>query len=650
MARSWESDRPAHAPFAIASLVVLTAAVVAGFFAAYQLLETYVLAPALDMSTLHLLHLFRGITGSVLVALFVGWYIVRHASPAALHVSVSGSGLRLSRDRQIEYLGWFVRMRWAAAGFTLAMIVIVIPLTAMLSADYLPRLLLWWAALVIANVVFTIRIRRTRSFAREIVIQTATDLVVLTGLLNASGGLENPLVTAYLFHVIIAAILLPRRTAIALAVVASTSVFLLALGELFHFLPHVTIALFPHGPMPIHEHVHASLDPVFVTGRIVSLVGVLLITSYFTTLVTDRLRESEHEFEEAASRAILERGRLEGVINASGLGIIVVDRDLIVQWFNEQVEGRTIGAAFEHRHDGASSCLACLASETLATGQQREAEATVPGHGGPRDQRYVVSAVRDAQGAIAQAVAVVEDVTERKALEAEALHSGRLSVLGQLAAGIAHEIGNPLSSLNARLELIKRHADPEFARESLDVLQAQIDRIGRIVRGVSHLARNRREGWTRIDLNGVVSECVSLVRLDARAKTIRFEEDLREPLPPVCGVREQLLQVVINLLLNAVEAMPEGGALRASTFEREGRVCVSIADTGAGIDEEVRTHLFEPFVTTKREGTGLGLSICYSLLHAHGGSIVVESEPGRGSCFTIRLPPCTTTGRQEVIA
>jgi signal transduction histidine kinase len=234
----------------------------------------------------------------------------------------------------------------------------------------------------------------------------------------------------------------------------------------------------------------------------------------------------------------------------------------------------------------------------------------------------------------------VEDITQRKALETEALHASRLSVLGQLAAGVAHEIGNPLSSLHARLQLMKRRDDPEFARESLITLQTQIDRIGRIVRGVSNLARKPADTWAVVDLNGVIDEATTLLRFDKRAKNIVFRSILADGLPRVRCVREQLLQVFINLLLNAVEAMPDGGAVEISSSERDGAVVVTIVDSGHGFEESVRSRLFEPFFSTKPEGTGLGLSICHSLVHAHGGSIVADSEVNRGSRFTVMLPAC----------
>ena len=638
----------------IPSLMLYGGAGLLGFFSLYQLLETYVLAPRLAEDQLHLLHIVRGITASLLLATFVASYLIRH--PSLLHRFDEARGTFVSRaEWNREHLRWFIQMRWVAAGVAIGLIAIAVPITGVLSSEHLPQLLICWAALIAANLVFTRTLER--DFERQVIAQTVVDLVILTAFLNASGGIENPLSIAYLFHVIIAGILLPRRKALGIAIFGAAIFTALVLGEYFKLLPHATILLFPHGHTMVGGHLHiqhAAHDVMFVAGRLLSFIAVMFLTSYFTTLVTERLRQSETDLEASALRAMLERRRLEGVIDSAGLGILIVGSGGAIDWMNERVtmwlgwSERLIGELCPHEHREGSGCVACVAEETLRGGDKNESEIVLSGGTrGTHFLRAVASPVCDTEGNVVQAVVVVEDVTSRKALEAEALHAGRLSVLGQLAAGIAHEIGNPLSSLHARLQLMKRRAEPEFQRESLDVLQTQIDRIGRIVRNVSHLAHNRTEGWMSIDVNAVVSEAVSLVRLDTRAGAISFHERLQESLPPVYGVRDQLLQVCINLLLNAVEAMPNGGTLEAVTLAEGRRVKIGVTDSGLGIDDAVRRRLFEPFFTTKPRGTGLGLSICYSLVHAHGGTIEVSSEPGKGSRFIIDLPVIRRTRNER---
>jgi signal transduction histidine kinase len=631
----------------IPSLLLFGGAGLSLFFGASQLLETYFIIPRFGTRSIYLLHMWRGITAALLLSGFAAWYLVQHPTIVQRFDDASGVFLE-SRRWKADHLRWFIQMRWIAAGFALALIVIAIPLTGILSAAHLLQLLICWAALVVANFLFLDALQRGFDFDRQVIAQSVVDLTVLTGMLNASGGIENPLSIAYLFHVIIAGILLPKRKALGVAIFGSAIFLFLALGEMFEVLPHATILLFPHsysmmgGQLHIH---HAAHDPVFVAGRVLAFLGVMLLTAHFTTLVTERLRESETDLEVSARKALLEQRRLEGVIDAAGLGIAIIGPSAMVEWTNARLAGwlgwteSVAGSSCPHDHRDPRNCIACAAAQTLASGEQCDIEMALPAKGGRlRYFRSVTSPVIDADGRVAQAVAVVEEATARKALEAEALHAGRLAVLGQLAAGIAHEIGNPLSSLQARLQLMKRRKDPDFQRDSLDVLQNQIDRIGRIVRNVSHLSHNGRDGWISVDVNAVASEALALVKLDARAANVRFSERLKEQLMPVRGVRDQLLQVTLNLLLNAIEAMPSGGTLDVSTFEERQRIRIAVADSGTGIEESTREHLFEPFFTTKPQGTGLGLSICYSLVHAHGGTIEVTSEPGRGSCFTVDLP------------
>ena len=252
--------------------------------------------------------------------------------------------------------------------------------------------------------------------------------------------------------------------------------------------------------------------------------------------------------------------------------------------------------------------------------------------------RHATSPVRDESGSVVQVVELVEEITGRKALEAEALHAGKLSVLGRMAAGVAHEIGNPLSSMDTRLHLMEQRKDPKFLLESVEVLRGQIRRIGRIVHGISHFARSGTSEWSVWELTSVLEEAIDIVRLDRRAKQIVFQRDLAVPAPKVRGQRDQISQVFLNLLLNAVEAMTEGGTITIATYQANGKARTAISDTGPGMDDTIRGRLFEPFFTTKDKGTGLGLSISYSLVHAHGGSIEVMSEPGKGCRFTVLLP------------
>jgi signal transduction histidine kinase len=637
-------------------LSAIVAVVLTALFGGYELAERTLLIGRVSMETLHRLHLVRGIVAALTLAAAIAAYVHNRLPGLATPARPGSTELIDREERRRQYAHWFVNLRWAAIAVSLTLIILAVQILDILPSPTLVPLAGWWIVLVVANYLFGRWVKRGRGLTLQILVQGAVDLVVLTGFLNASGGLENPLYTLYLVHVIIGGILLPKRHAAGLTLLAAALFMLLAFGEYLHVLPHYTIELFPHesalpspGAHGAETHVpdhgeHASHDIYFVLGRSLPFVTMLMLVAYFTAMIMTRLRRSEYHLEDVARRSMLDRRRLEGVVDASGFGMMQVGPEAELRWFS-----RRIVDWFDWRKADLGStcpllesdggCPECIAKRTVETGNVMEAERReVLVGGGERYFRHRTSPVRDRDGSVVQVVEVVEDVTNRRALEAEAAHAGKLSVLGRMAAGIAHEIGNPLSSLSTRLSLLERRSDPAFVNESVDLLRAQVDRISRIVHGVSHFARLRSQGWTVWELNEMVAEAVEMVALDSRAKKVTFSRRLADPSPRARGVRDQILQVTLNLLLNAVEAMPEGGEVIVETSQQEHEIELKVSDTGGGIADDVRARLFEPFFTTKDEGTGLGLSISYSLAHAHGGRIEVDSSSSAGARFAVYLP------------
>jgi len=255
---------------------------------------------------------------------------------------------------------------------------------------------------------------------------------------------------------------------------------------------------------------------------------------------------------------------------------------------------------------------------------------------------WVGSAMKDDAGRVVAIVVVGRDLRERRKFEAQLLQSQRLAALGVLAGGIAHEIRNPLAiSSSAAQFLLEDSGDIEFRRECAEKVQAGIQRASVIIENLLRFSRpGPRTDMEQVDLVSVVRDAVALAANQAKLEQVKMVIDLpHEPLL-VNGVRSMLQQVVVNLILNAVNAMPEGGLLRVG-LERagnEGRL--QITDTGHGIPAAEIDNIFDPFYTTRPvgQGTGLGLSICYSIVKQHLGTIRVESVAGQGSVFTVRLP------------
>lgn len=215
----------------------------------------------------------------------------------------------------------------------------------------------------------------------------------------------------------------------------------------------------------------------------------------------------------------------------------------------------------------------------------------------------------------------------------------KLAAMGTLAAGIAHEVNNPLQPVLTSLEITLENLDEGVPvdRELLTLAEREVRRIQRLVARLLDFARPDRLGVVALDLNDLINEVLALAGKQLQHAHVSVATDLA-PLSIISGNSDQLKQVVLNLVVNAMQSMPDGGTLTVRTFKRGSDTALSIADTGNGIPADAMPHLFDPFFTTKAHGTGLGLAVSYQIIEAHGGRIEVQSAPGKGSDFTIWLP------------
>ncbi|MFA0773849.1 MAG: hypothetical protein KEFWMYNX_001881 [Candidatus Fervidibacter sp.] len=245
-----------------------------------------------------------------------------------------------------------------------------------------------------------------------------------------------------------------------------------------------------------------------------------------------------------------------------------------------------------------------------------------------------------------EAVLILDDITAEERWQQQLVQSEKLAALGQLSAGIAHELRNPLSAVSTAAYCLAQtlQQDGGFsddARRYLAVIQRNVERAQRIITSVLAFARPSQADAILTDLNALVEEALDIVAKDAERRGIVVRTEL-QPLPPVRCRPDAVKQAVLNILLNAVQAMPDGGTLtvRSEHDAAAEQVRLVIADTGHGIPPEHLQRIFDPFFTTKPpgEGTGLGLSIARTAIEADGGRILAESEVGKGSTFTIVLP------------
>ncbi|MCX5892414.1 MAG: PAS domain S-box protein, partial [Deltaproteobacteria bacterium] len=263
-------------------------------------------------------------------------------------------------------------------------------------------------------------------------------------------------------------------------------------------------------------------------------------------------------------------------------------------------------------------------------------------NGGRIPVSWIFSPMKDHQSQTAGVVAVGRDLTERRKFEAQLLQSQKLAALGVMAGGIAHEIRNPLAVCSSAAQFIMEDdISADFRRECAEKIHAGIQRASMIIENLLRFARpSVKTEPKEVDLTALLEETVSLVSNQARIQKIELQAQL-PPQPVLIGGMEGLLQqAFLNLLLNAIKAMPDGGVMSITLGISEGEAWVTISDTGLGIAPDDLNNIFDPFFTTAPagKGSGLGLSICYSIIKQHFGTITVESREDRGSTFAVRLP------------
>ena len=234
-----------------------------------------------------------------------------------------------------------------------------------------------------------------------------------------------------------------------------------------------------------------------------------------------------------------------------------------------------------------------------------------------------------------ETIVFVRDVTAERARTEEELRAGATKAVCDLAAGVAHEIGNPLNALALNIQLLER--DPSD-RECIEICKSQIKRLDGIIRDFLAALRPTRPNLRPGSLADPLQDCLATLRTQIEERRMRVTLDVPTSLPSVALDREQMVQAFFNILKNALEAMPDGGLIAMSLASDDDTVSVRIADSGEGMSAERLAHLFEPYRTTKERGTGLGLMITKRIVNDHGGTIDVESEVGRGTAFTVRLP------------
>jgi PAS domain S-box-containing protein len=373
-------------------------------------------------------------------------------------------------------------------------------------------------------------------------------------------------------------------------------------------------------------------------------------TSFLDKLIGRIDRVDSQSLQGVVLKLAREKGFLETLFNTIQEGVIVTDADGRITYLNAAA-GQLLGIDLERAvGEPLSRHLRDLDWQKIWSADKdewrkvftHELEVFYP------QQRYIsfyIVPVADEQNSVVTGLAIIlRDVTETRQRAESTIESEKLSAITLLAAGVAHEIGNPLNSLNIHLQLMERElkrlpaAQAERVRVDLRVARDEITRLDQIINQFLRAIRPTRPELQPTRVNDVIAETLALMEQEIGDRDILVEQELAEGMPRLQLDRAQLKQAFYNVIKNALQAMRSGGILRIRTEADDLHVTISFIDSGHGIAPEQIGRLFEPYFTTKQNGTGLGLMIVQRIVREHGGTIEVESDKDRGTTFRIKLP------------
>ena len=386
-----------------------------------------------------------------------------------------------------------------------------------------------------------------------------------------------------------------------------------------------------------------SINPILSEskdwGGVALLEGVLFIGNDITELrekggslkkIDDTLKDIFTSIKEYA----LYVANLEGNITYYGMG-----SEQMFGWPKNEIIFKNVKIL--HLPDDRESKLPAILEQVRNVGSYESEIDLLKRDGQSIAVILTVNQFLDSHGKIIGYTFIAKDITERKKMEYQSIQTEKLVAIGQLAAGMAHEINNPLFVISGRLEMLLEQDDiSEKLKDDLKIINSQADRIRKLVDRLLKFARQTPLKSENVNVNEIIESVLPFLSYHkVPISKIQIEKDMDPNMPMIKGDLNQLQEVFINLCINAIQAMPEGGKLSIKTSNYFGRFAqIVISDSGAGIAPQHLKNLFMPFFSTKKDGTGLGLSICYNIIKNHNGSIDIESQLNKGTTFIIKLP------------
>ena len=535
-------------------------------------------------------------------------------------------------------LRWYIAIRVVAIGSVLLAGALIQLAAGPTAADNLPPVFLYsLAALTFAATLVYIALFRLlhERYALQAYIQFVGDLVLITGLVYYAGGIASPFSMLYLIIIAVASTLLRRRAGILVASIAYVFYATLLIGIYSGFFH-------PRGPSQAADpellwRLNYNLGVHFV-----GFYAVALLTSYLSQHVTRAERELEEKSEDLADLQVVHRDVIESISS----GLVTTDLDGIITSVNRAglailgpQEGELLGSPIQ-----SSGFLPVERWQelTAASGQRGRKRSEIELKRGNRITYlgFSISQLTDAFGTLRGYIVIFQDLTRWRRLQEEVRMKDRMAAVGELAAGLAHEIGNPLAAISGSVQMLSGSTAGEGPeRKLIEILLKESQRLDRTIKGFLRFARPRERLSVRFDVARQLAENFELLKnSDEVSERHELKIDLEAESAYLIADPDQVSQIFWNLTRNALRAMPEGGTLQVIGRLADDSYRVQFRDNGRGMSEEQRANLFHPFRSFFDGGTGIGMAIVYRIVQEHGGHLGVDSRPGGGTTITVELP------------
>ena len=548
---------------------------------------------------------------------------------------LAGRTTRLGRDHVLAHrLRWLIALRIVVVSSALVPFFFLQLASEEIQRSGFTSIYLLAAATYGASLLYILLLKLPTVWVRaQAYLQFVGDLALTTALVTFFGGPFTPFSILYLVVIIVASTLLTREAG---SIIATTAWVLYSV---------VSVALFT-GAI---QSPFAAFDGAGSIWRLYYNLGIHLFGFYAVAFMTSRLshtvsqtaRELQEQRESLADLRVVYRDVIESIPS----GLITTDRNGRITSVNRAAEaileiseptliGKPIGAT------GLLSAAEWNDLTELRPEQRARCEVEYRRGGAVRPLGYALSTLTTADGSTGGHILIFQDLSKWQRLQNELQLKDRMAAVGGLAAGIAHEIGNPLAAISGSCHMLSNAFEgSDDQRKLLAIVLKESQRLDRTIKGFLKFAKPKERSLQHFDIASLLAENMELLRNSSEVSSAhRLEIDLEPENQLILADPDQVSQIFWNVARNALRAMPDGGCLRLEAGLDGGTYRIRFVDTGFGMTEEERSNLFHPFSSAFDDGNGIGMAIVYQIVQEHGGRLVLESEPEAGSQITVELP------------